>query len=110
MGIGKKKKIKPPKKRILKNKGFKIRNPLKKKVQNKESSKKESSKQREFKNKGFKKIKPLQKKTKASKKLNPPQKRKASKETPQKREFHKGFLAFSKRTHNSNTRYKACGI
>ncbi len=35
---------------------------------------------------------------------------KGFKRNPLKREFHKGFLASSKRTHNSNTRYKACGI
>ncbi|RKU91823.1 hypothetical protein DDP39_07395 [Helicobacter pylori] len=46
--------------------------------------------------------------------LDPPkkrvQKKKGFKRNPLKREFHKGFLASSKRTHNSNTRYKACGI
>ncbi|RVY53072.1 hypothetical protein ECC29_07870 [Helicobacter pylori] len=40
--------------------------------------------------------------------LDPP-KKKGFKRNPFKREFHKGFLASSKRTHSSNTRYKACG-
>ncbi|GAA9214801.1 hypothetical protein BTM372_15230 [Helicobacter pylori] len=56
----------------------------------KEFKKKEGSKKRGFKKKDFKK--------------------KSFKRNPLKREFHKGFLASSRRTHNSNTRYRACGI
>ncbi|PDW33450.1 hypothetical protein BB453_03230 [Helicobacter pylori] len=62
----------------------------------------------------------LQPTTKIPQKKESLKKRKAlkkrgfKKQTPQKRglkrEFHKGVLASSKRTHNSNTRYRACGI
>ncbi|GAA8082503.1 hypothetical protein Kazakh3173_00930 [Helicobacter pylori] len=46
--------------------------------------------------------------------LDPPKrkglkKKKSFKRNPLKREFHKE-PNISKRTHNSNTRYKACGI
>ncbi len=95
MGINKKKKIKPPKKkedlreRVQKKEDFSLKSPKKTK-----SSKTKNLKQR-VQNKGFKKIKPLQKK------------KKSFKRNPLKREFHKKL---SKRTRNSNTRYKVCGI
>ncbi|WP_187955796.1 hypothetical protein [Helicobacter pylori] len=80
-------------------------NPYKKRVQKKvqkfknKEFKKESSKNKEFKNKEFKKESLKQREFKRN---------------PQKRGLKKGVsqrgLSFSKRTHNSNTRYRACGI
>ncbi|GAA8822172.1 hypothetical protein BTM153_15110 [Helicobacter pylori] len=58
--------------------------PTKKSLKKKRVQKKEGSKKKDFKKKSFKR-------------------------NPLKREFHKE-PNISKRTHNSNTRYRACGI
>ncbi|KNE17889.1 hypothetical protein ACM32_04565 [Helicobacter pylori] len=55
-------------------------------------------KKREFKKESFKK---------ALKNFKKSFKKESFKRNPLKREFHKKL---SKRTHNSNTRYRACGI